>query len=87
MKNKFIVSISPHLHKDESVSKIMWMVVISLIPAGIAGVFIFGLDALWVIILGVVSALVTEGYLTDIHQKKSYCFRRQRLSYRFITCL
>ena len=36
------------------------MVVISLIPAGVAGVFIFGLDALWVILLGIVSAIVTE---------------------------
>ena len=60
MRDKLIVCISPHLHKDESVSKIMWMVVISLIPAGVAGVFIFGLDALWVILLGIVSAIVTE---------------------------
>ena len=60
VKNKFIVSSSPHLHKDESVSKIMWMVVISLIPAGAAGVFIFGQGALWVILLGIVSALITE---------------------------
>ncbi len=60
MENKLIVSFSPHLHKDESVSKIMWMVVISLIPAGAAGVFIFGQGALWVILLAIVSALITE---------------------------
>jgi len=60
MKNRLIVSVSPHLHKDESISKIMWMVVISLIPAGVAGVFIFGQGALWVILLGIVSALITE---------------------------
>ena len=59
-KNKLIVSFSPHLHKDESVSKIMWMVVISLIPAGVAGIFIFGQGALWVILLGIVAALITE---------------------------
>jgi electron transport complex protein RnfD len=60
MKNRLIVSVSPHLHKDASVSKIMWMVVVSLIPAGVAGMFIFGVGALWVILLGVVSALITE---------------------------
>ena len=60
MRDKLIVCISPHLHKDESVNKIMWMVVISLIPAGVAGVFIFGVGALWVILLGIVSALITE---------------------------
>jgi len=70
MKNKLIVNISPHLHKDESVSKIMWMVVISLIPAGIAGVIIFGLEALQVILLGVVSALVAECVIQLLTKKK-----------------
>ncbi|MDD4938881.1 MAG: RnfABCDGE type electron transport complex subunit D [Candidatus Omnitrophica bacterium] len=60
MKNKLTVNISPHLHNNESVSKIMWIVGISLIPAGAAGVIIFGLNALTVMILGILSALVTE---------------------------
>jgi len=70
MKNNLIVSASPHLHKKESVSKIMWAVVLSLLPAGAAGVFIFGLSALWVIILGVISALVTEAALQVITKRK-----------------
>jgi len=70
MRNRFIVSVSPHLHKDESVSKIMWMVVLSLIPAGIAGVFIFGVSAFWVIILGVISALATEATLQRLTKRK-----------------
>jgi electron transport complex protein RnfD len=47
----------------------MWMVVISLIPAGIAGIFIFGLNALWVILLGVISAVVTE-WILELSAKK-----------------
>jgi electron transport complex protein RnfD len=71
MKNKLIVSAPPHLHKkDESVSKIMWLVVVSLIPAGAAGVFIFGLSALWVIILGVTSAVITEVALKFLTKNK-----------------
>ena len=70
MKNKLIVSVSPHIHKEESINKIMWMVVISLIPAGIAGVFIFGLSALWVIILGIISAVITEGVLQVLAKRK-----------------
>jgi electron transport complex protein RnfD len=70
MRNRLIVNFSPHLHKDESVSKIMWMVVISLIPAGLAGVFIFGLNALWLIILGIVSALFTEVALQILTKRK-----------------
>lgn len=70
MKDKFIVSTSPHLRKGESVSRIMWLVVLSLLPAGIAGVVIFGLSALWVIILGVVSALVAEFVLQALTKRK-----------------
>jgi electron transport complex protein RnfD len=46
------------------------MVIISLIPAGLASVFIFGTSALWVIILGIVSALVTEGVLQILTRRK-----------------
>lgn len=70
MKNRLIVCTSPHLHTDESVSKIMWMVGVSLIPAGAVGVFIFGIKALWVIILGIVSALITEGVLQVLTKRK-----------------
>ena len=70
MKNKLVVSSSPHLHKDESTSKIMWMVVVSLIPTAVAGVFIFGLNALWVIILGIISAVMTEGFLQLSSKRK-----------------
>jgi electron transport complex protein RnfD len=70
MKDKLIVSVSPHLHKDESVSKIMWLVVVSLVPAGMAGVFIFGLSAFWAIVLGVISALITEGILQIFTKRK-----------------
>ena len=51
------------MHKQESVSRIMWTVVISLIPAGIAGVIIFGLDALWVILTAVVFFVVLRIYV------------------------
>ncbi|MBI3991032.1 MAG: RnfABCDGE type electron transport complex subunit D [Candidatus Omnitrophica bacterium] len=70
MKNNLIVNILPHLHKDESVSKIMWMVVISLIPSGIAGVIIFGLEALQVILLGIASALIAECVIQLLTKKK-----------------
>jgi electron transport complex protein RnfD len=74
MKNRLIVSFSPHLHKDESISKIMWAVVLSLIPSGIAGVFIFGKGALWVIILGVFSAMATEWILQSLTKRKITVF-------------
>jgi Na+-translocating ferredoxin:NAD+ oxidoreductase subunit D len=70
MINKFIVSSAPHLHKDESVSKIMWMVVLSLVPAGAAGVFIFGWNAFWVIMLAVFAALISEWLFQAISKRR-----------------
>ncbi len=70
MTNKLIVSTSPHLHNNESINKIMWLVVLSLLPSGFAGVFIFGARAFWVIILGVASALFAEVFLQVITRRK-----------------
>ncbi len=61
MKNRLLVSFAPHLGKGEAISRVMGMVTLSLIPSGLAGVFIFGGQALWVIFLGVVSAVVAAG--------------------------
>lgn len=60
MINNFIVSGSPHIHKPASIRRIMWTVVISLIPALIAGVLIFGLNALWVTLAATIAAVLTE---------------------------
>ncbi len=71
MTNKtYTVTFSPHLHKNESVRKIMWTVVLSLIPAGIAGIIIFGANALWLTLIGILSALITEAALQVLTGKK-----------------
>ncbi len=69
MNGSFIVSIGPHI-KDRSTTKsIMWAVTLALVPAGAAGVFIFGLKALYVIIAAVVAAVATEAAVLAIRKK------------------
>jgi len=46
------------------------MVVLSLVPAGIAGIVLFGANALWVIVAGCASAVATEGVLQRARGKK-----------------
>ena len=60
MEHTFFVSSSPHIKDVDSIPKIMYAVVGSLIPAGIGAVYFFGLHALWVILVATVSALLTE---------------------------
>jgi electron transport complex protein RnfD len=52
----------------------MWAVVISLIPAAIAGVFIFGLNALWIILLGVLTSVFTEWLCCVLTKRKVNIF-------------
>ena len=54
------VSGSPHVHSDESVSKIMYGVVFSLIPAMLVSFYFFGLGAILVTLTAVVSCMAFE---------------------------
>lgn len=68
MDNKLIVSVSPHIYSGESSARIMWAVTLSLLPAGIAGVFIFGLSSLWIILVSIVSAVFTEAIIQKLRR-------------------
>lgn len=54
------VSGSPHVHTDQSVSKIMYGVIFSLIPAMLVSFYFFGLAAILVTLTAVVSCLAFE---------------------------
>ncbi len=57
---RLVVSSSPHIHTKRSTSGIMLDVIISLIPSLVAGVIIFGLNALLVVMTCVVAAVLSE---------------------------
>jgi len=57
---RFLVSSSPHLHDGRSITWIMSAVIIALLPATLFSIYIFGLQALRVIVLSVASAVMFE---------------------------
>lgn len=67
---KIIVSASPHIKSSESVPKIMWSVNLSLLPAAILAVYFFGLRALWVMIAGIVTAVLTEAIIQKLTKQE-----------------
>lgn len=67
--NKLIVSPSPHIHTKQSTQSIMRDVIIALLPATVAGVVFFRLNALITILACVVSAVVSE-FLFNLICKK-----------------
>lgn len=56
----YTVSTSPHIKSKDTVSSVMRDVLIALLPATIAGVYFFGLNALLVILTAVGSAVLSE---------------------------
>ena len=64
MENKLIVSLSPHVHSEDSVQKNMYGVLIALIPALIASFAIFGLGAVVVTATSVAACVFFEWAIT-----------------------
>ena len=54
------VSGSPHVHGNESVKKIMWSVVIALLPALAVSVYYFGLPVLILTLVSIATCMLTE---------------------------
>ncbi|MEA2036796.1 MAG: RnfABCDGE type electron transport complex subunit D, partial [Nanoarchaeota archaeon] len=67
---KLTISTNPHIKGSDNVNKIMWYVVIALLPATIAGVVFFKGRAVLVVVAAVLSAVLTE-YLIQRFTKKS----------------
>ena len=70
MSTKATLAVSPHIHSGRSTSAIMRDVLIALLPATIAGTVIFGLRALLVIALCVVSCVGFEALFNIIVKKE-----------------
>ncbi len=70
MSQKLYLSASPHIRVGNTTQKIMRDVIISLLPAAIAGTVIFGLRSLLVIAVCIISALLSEGLFNIIAGKK-----------------
>ena len=61
MNDKLLqVSGSPHIHSGESVKKIMWSVVLALLPAFLVSIFYFGLPVIILTFVSIASCIVFE---------------------------
>ena len=70
---KLHISSTPHIHqKGSSTRNIMLDVVIAMLPATLAGIVIFGLKALWIVLTCVASAVLSE-FLFNlcVHKKQT----------------
>ncbi|MDO4710467.1 MAG: RnfABCDGE type electron transport complex subunit D [Peptostreptococcaceae bacterium] len=69
MENRLLVSSSPHIQTDTTVSNIMRDVIIALLPATCAGIYFFGMSAAINVIVAVIAAVVAEFAIQKIMKK------------------
>lgn len=60
MSNNLTVSLSPHIHCGDTISRRMWDVVIALVPALVVAVVIFGVPAAMTVGISLAACLLTE---------------------------
>ncbi len=58
--NLLKISGSPHIHSGHSVNKIMWNVVIAMLPALVVSVYFFGFGAIKVTLIAILACLLFE---------------------------
>jgi electron transport complex protein RnfD len=66
---RFLVSSSPHIHDGKRVGDIMRLVIVALLPATLFSVYLFGLAALFTIVISVGSAVLFEAAWQRIVRK------------------
>ncbi len=64
----FVISPAPHLHSGESVRRVMWSVVLALVPALAASVYYFGPRAALLEATAVFSAVLTESLIQKLRR-------------------
>ncbi len=67
---RLVITSSPHVHDTESVSKIMWIVNLTLLPAAIFSVINFGLPALFTMLICITGSVACEAAIQYWRKKE-----------------
>ena len=68
-KSKLILAVSPHIKDKETTTRIMYVVIIALIPALIGSIYFFGMRSLILVIIASVSAMLVEWLCKAVRRK------------------
>lgn len=67
---ELVVSVSPHIKSGVTTEKLMWSVVIALLPALLGSIYFFGLRSVLLVGLSIASALLSEAIFQKIFGHK-----------------
>ena len=68
-----IVSYAPHIRTKDNITKIMYTVVVALVPSIISSVYYFGLQPLSIVLVAVISCMASEFIINKIRKKELTC--------------
>lgn len=69
---QLLISGSPHVHSSDSVSRRMWNVVIALLPAVAAGIWVFGLSSVMCLAVSVLACLLSEWVIGTLIMRRPF---------------
>jgi len=75
MNKLFTVSPSPHIHSGNSIERLMYDVLLALVPAFLVSVWFFGLGALYVTVVSILSCMLFEWFIQKYLLKKTPTLR------------
>lgn len=67
---EMVLGIWPHVRTENSINRIMYTVIATLVPSALAGVYLFGWSAIQVILISIVVALITEAAMQKAIKQK-----------------
>jgi len=75
MSKLFTVSPSPHIHSGNSIQRLMYDVLLALVPAFLVSLWFFGLGALYVAVVAVLSCMLFEWFIQKYLLKQTPTLR------------
>lgn len=61
-----VLAPSPHLRSPDTIERVMYTVLIALVPGSLIGIYFFGLHAIRVMLISIVGCLVLEGFVLKL---------------------
>ena len=65
------ISSSPHIRDKETTTNLMGQVIVALMPATIFGIYNFGINAFWVIMISILSCVIFEALFQKLTKRKN----------------
>jgi Na+-translocating ferredoxin:NAD+ oxidoreductase subunit D len=70
MEQRLLLTSSPHIATNDTVSRVMLDVIIALLPATMGSIYFFGLPAFKLILVSIIAAVATEALIQKLTKKK-----------------